>query len=163
MTCTGHENPAFDDLFAVGSASGRVDLIRLEETRVTRSNVLSSGPVVTLPVHNSRSCNALASCNLDLNYLTVGLDKVRGDSTLIICDIQSATPSLSLSPSFILDEDAVSNTTPGRPQPRIARANVIGHRTDGRVLQQHAPTEIVSALAFLPQSTCLLLAGILAQ
>ncbi|KAG1751269.1 uncharacterized protein EDB91DRAFT_1234726 [Suillus paluster] len=116
-------DPAFDDLFAVGSASGRVDLIRLEATRVARNNVLSSGPVVTLPVRNSRSCNALAFCNTDPNYLAVGLDKVRGDST---------------------------------------RADV-GHRTDGRVLQQHAPTEIVSALAFLPQSTHILLAGISAR
>ncbi|KAG2365391.1 hypothetical protein BDR07DRAFT_1398968 [Suillus spraguei] len=154
-------DPAFDDLFAVGSASGRVDLIRLEATKVARNNVLSSGPVVTLPVRNTRSCNALAFCNADPNYLAVGLDKVRGDSSLIIWDIQSATPLLSPSkpPNFNLTEDTVE----ARPQPRIARAEVGHHRADGRVLQQHAPTEIVSALAFLPQSTHILLAGISAR
>ncbi|KAG2154425.1 uncharacterized protein EDB93DRAFT_1223264 [Suillus bovinus] len=154
-------DPAFDDLFAVGSASGRVDLIRLEATKVARNNVLSSGPVVTLPVRNTRSCNALAFCNADPNYLAVGLDKVRGDSSLIIWDIQSATPLLSLSKPTTsnITEDAVE----ARPQPRIARAEVGHHRTDGRVLQQHAPTEVVSALAFLPQSTHMLLAGISAR
>ncbi|KAG1854355.1 hypothetical protein C8R48DRAFT_721684 [Suillus tomentosus] len=155
-------DPAFDDLFAVGSASGRVDLIRLEATKVARNNILSSGPVVTLPVRNTRSCNALAFCNADPNYLAVGLDKVRGDSSLIIWDIQSATPLLSPSspPNLNLTEDSVLEA---RPQPRIARAEVGHHRTDGRVLQQHAPTEVVSALAFLPQSTHMLLAGISAR
>ncbi|OAX33040.1 hypothetical protein K503DRAFT_786787 [Rhizopogon vinicolor AM-OR11-026] len=143
-------DPAFGDLFAVGSASWRVDLIRLGVTRVARNNVLSSVPVVTLPVCNS---------SVDPNYLAVGLDKVCGGSSLIIWDVQSATPSLSLSPSSTL----VSNAAPGHPQPRIARADVIGHCTGGRVLQQHAPTEIVSALAFLPQSVHLLLAGISAR
>jgi len=110
-------------------------------------------------VRNSRSCNALAFCNVDSNYLAVGLDKVRGDSSLIIWDIQSATLSLSLSKLSTLDEDAIAR----RPQPQIARADPVGHRTDQRVLQQHAPTEVVSALAFLPQSTHLLLAGISAR
>jgi len=112
-------------------------------------------------VRNTRSCNALAFCNADPNYLAVGLDKVRGDSSLIIWDIQSATPLLSpsKSPHFNLTEDIVE----ARPQPRIARAEVGHHRADGRVLQQHAPTEIVSALAFLPQSTHMLLAGISAR
>ncbi|KAG2039713.1 hypothetical protein BDR03DRAFT_1036078 [Suillus americanus] len=154
-------DPAFDDLFAVGTASGRVDLIRLEATKVARNNVLSSGPVVTLPVRNTRSCNALAFCNADPNYLAVGLDKVRGDSSLIIWDIQSATPLLS--PSKPTNFDLSGNTVEARPQPRIARAEVGHHRADGRVLQQHAPTEIVSALAFLPQSTHMLLAGISAR
>ncbi|KAG1812241.1 uncharacterized protein BJ212DRAFT_1448295 [Suillus subaureus] len=154
-------DPAFDDLFAVGTASGRVDLIRLEATKVARNNVLSSGPVVTLPVRNTRSCNALAFCNADPNYLAVGLDKVRGDSSLIIWDIQSATPLLS--PSKPTNLNLTEDTLEARPQPRIARAEVGHHRADGRVLQQHAPTEIVSALAFLPQSTHMLLAGVSAR
>jgi hypothetical protein len=114
---------------------------------------------VTLPVRNSRSCNTLAFCNVDPNYLAVGLDKVRGDSSLIIWDIQTATPSLSVSKSTPSDEEVVAE----RPLPRIARADVVGHRTDPRVLQQHALTEVVSAVAFLPQSTHLLLAGISAR
>jgi hypothetical protein len=114
-------------------------------------------------VRNSRSCNALAFCNVDPNYLAVGLDKVRGDSSFIIWDIQSATPSLPLSKSSTLEKDAIAM----RPQPQIARANVVCHCTNRRVLasvlQQYVPTDIVSTLSFLPRSTHLLLAGISAR
>ncbi|KAH7928941.1 hypothetical protein BV22DRAFT_1030156 [Leucogyrophana mollusca] len=149
---------SFDDLVAIGLANGRVDLMRLEATKSARNNVLSSGPVVSLPVRNSRSCNALAFCNVDPNYLAVGLDKVRGDSSLVIWDIHSTTPVFSPKKTTSAADDSVL----ARPQPSIARAD-IGPRTDGRVLQQHAPTEVVSALAFLPQSTHFLLAGISAR
>ncbi|KIK80016.1 hypothetical protein PAXRUDRAFT_833780 [Paxillus rubicundulus Ve08.2h10] len=148
---------AFDDLFAIGLASGRVDLLRLEATKVARNGVLSSGPVVSLTTRNSRSCNALAFCQVDPNYLAVGLDKVRGDPSLTIWDVQSCIPTLSLSKTGSFDE---ANVT--RPQPHVAKAD-IGPRTDPRVLQQHASTEVVSALSFLPQSTHLLLAGISAR
>lgn len=147
-------SPAVDDLFAVGLVSGRVELIRLEATRVARNNVLSSGPVAALPVRNSRSCNTLAFCQADPNYLAVGLDKVRGDPSLIIWDVQSCVSTLLPSKVGLPSNDAVVT----RPQPRIAKADV-GPRADSRMLQQYAPTEVVSALSFLPQSTCLLLAG----
>lgn len=111
-----------------------------------------------LPVRNSRSCNAVAFCQVDPNYLAVGLDKVRGDPSLIIWDIQSCLPASSFSKATMSESDTV---TP-RPQPRIPRADV-GPRTDARILQQHAPTEVVSALSFLSQSTHLLLAGISAR
>lgn len=145
-------------MIAVGLSTGRVDLLRLEATKLTRNNVLSSGPSISLPTRNSRSCNALAFCDIDPSYLAVGMDKVRGDSSLIIWDIQSALPALSMpqKSTTVLDED--SSLSP-RPNPRIPRADV-GPRTDSRVLQQHAPTEIVSALSFLPNSTHLLLASI---
>lgn len=121
--------------------------------------MLSSGPIVSLPVRNSRSCNALAFCQADPNYLAVGLDKVRGDSSLVIWDIQSASPTLSMGPraTAIADEDSFLSSA--RPHPRIPRGDV-SSRTDSRVLQQHAPTEIVSAVSFIPNSTNLLLAGI---
>lgn len=147
-------DPAFDDLFAVGLVTGRVELIRLEATRLARNNVLSSGPVAALPVRNSRSCNTLAFCQADPNYLAVGLDKVRGDPSLVIWDVQSCVSTLLPSKVGLPSNDAVV----ARPQPRIAKADV-GPRADSRMLQQHAPTEVVSALSFLPQSTCLLLAG----
>jgi len=142
---------------AVGLSNGRVDLLRLEATRHARNNVLSSGPSVSLPTRNSRACNALAFCDADPTYLAVGMDKVRGDSSLIIWDIHSVSPALSIPPkaTAVVDEDSLLS----RPHPRIPRADV-GSRTDSRVLQQHAPTEIVSALSFLPNSTHLLLAGI---
>lgn len=127
--------------------------MRIEATRHARNNVLSSDPIVSLPVRNSRSCNSLAFCATDPNYLAVGLDKVRGDSSLIIWDIHTASPSLSISPHLS------NNASHLRPQPYIHRAEA-GPRTDHRILQQHAPTEIVSSLSFLPQSTHLLVAGI---
>lgn len=108
-------------------------------------------------MRNSRSCNALAFCEADPNYLAVGLDKVRGDSSLTIWDVQSCIPTLSLTSSTPLDETSVT-----RPHPRISRADV-GPRADPRILQQHAQTEVVSALSFMPQSTHLLLAGISAR
>src|ERR1700691_1566832 len=145
-------------MIAVGLSTGRVDLLRVEATKHARNNVLSSGPSVSLPARNSRSCNTLAFCDTDPNYLAVGMDKVRGDSSLVIWDIYSASPALSMPPksTTMADEDSLLSA---RPHPRIPRADV-GPRTDSRVLQQHAPTEIVSALRFLPNSTHLLLAGI---
>lgn len=134
-----------------------MDLIRLAASKYARStNVLSNGPTVSLPVRNSRACNALAFCTADPNYLAVGLDKVRGDCSLVIWDINTTSPALSMSPS----SSEIKVAPPAsRPRPIIPRADV-GPRADTRILQQHAPTEIVSSLAFLPQSTNLLLAGI---
>ena len=108
-------------------------------------------------MRNSRSCNALAFCEADPNYLAVGLDKVRGDSSLTIWDVHSCIPTLSVTNNTPSDEASVT-----RPHPRVARTDV-GPRADPRVLQQHAQTEVVSALSFLPQSTHLLLAGISAR
>lgn len=143
---------------AVGHTTGKVDLIRLEAGKqVQQKNILFSGPSVTLPVRNSRSCNALAFSDADPNYLAVGLDKVRGASSLIIWDISTLTSSLTLpitSPNNPIPPDP-------RPQPQIPRLdNQATSRIEHQVLQRHAPTEVVSSLAFLPSSTHLLLAGI---
>lgn len=143
----------------MGFAGGKVDLLRLETTKSAKSQGLSSGPSVTLPVRNSRSCNALAFCSVDPNYLAVGLDKVRGDSSLVVWDIVTATPALSVkSPSQLTFNVAPPGSLP-RPHPVIARGEV-APRTDPRVLQQLASAEIVSSVSFLPKSTALLLAGI---
>jgi len=141
----------------VGLSTGKVDLIRLEAAKQARQhNILSSGPTVSLPIRNSRACNALAFCIPDPNYLAVGLDKIRNDSSLIIWDISSNREDLAIrthgEQHVRLDPLPLS-----RPQPHIPR---LDHRADGRLLQQHAPTEVVSSLAFLPQSTYLLLAGL---
>ncbi|KAJ7595018.1 hypothetical protein C8J56DRAFT_928212 [Mycena floridula] len=145
-------DPSLDDLVAVGHTTGTVDLIRLEASKATRPNsgVLSSGPRVSLTVRNSRACNALAFSSADPNYLAVGLDKVRGDCSLVIWDIQTALPTLSVNP--------ITSSSLPRPQPQIPRGD-IGPR-DSRILQQHAPADTVSALAFVQKSTHLLLAGI---
>ena len=143
---------------AVGLTTGKVDLIRLEAGKqAQQKNILSSGPSVTLPIRNSRSCNALAFSEADPNYLAVGLDKVRGASSLIIWDINTFTSSLTLS---ITAPNNVASPSP-RPQPQIPKLDhQATSRMDQYILQRHAPTEVVSSLAFLPSSTHLLLAGI---
>ncbi len=145
----------FDDLIAVGYSTGRLDLIRLEASKHARqSNLLSTGPSVSLPLRNYRSCNALSFCPADPNYLAVGLDKVRGDCSVVVWDIESTMPSMM----FPLDKfDAT--TTVSRPQPSLPHAE-LGPKVDRRIVQQHAPTEVVSALTFLPHCTNLVLASI---
>lgn len=153
-------DPGFEDLLAVGVVSGRVDLIRLEESRQARqSKVLSSNTKVSLNVRHTRACNALAFCTPDPNYLAVGLDKVRSDPSLIIWDISSARQDLAIKGLHTDGETRVMAVPPmpSRPQPQIPR---IGNPADPRILQPHAPTEAVSSLAFLPNSTHVLLAGI---
>ncbi|KAF7424357.1 hypothetical protein PC9H_009664 [Pleurotus ostreatus] len=146
----------YDDLFAVGLTTGRVDLIRLEASKSARqANLLTSGPTVSLPVRNSRSCNVVTFCATDPNYLAVGLDKVRGEPSLVVWDISAASSTFaqaSPNPNF------TSNVQP-RPNPQLPRAE-LGSRIDHRIVQQHASTEVVSSLSFIPKSTHLLLAGI---
>lgn len=151
-----------DDLFAIGHSTGRVDLIRLEASRFARQgNILSSGPVVSLPVRTSRACNALAFCVTDPNFLAVGLDKVRNDSSLIIWDINSTYPTLSIgSFSRTSVDDTVTTLDLESSVAKIPRVDTGIRGIDGRVIQQHAPADSVSPLCFLPQSPHLLLAGI---
>ncbi|THH28339.1 hypothetical protein EUX98_g5852 [Antrodiella citrinella] len=146
---------AYDDLVAVGYTNGKVDLTRLEATASATSLVLSSGPSVSLPVRNSRACHALAFCPSDSNYLAVGLDKVRGDSSLVIWDISGTIPTLSVK----VDSPQVAPLTSTRPQPLIPRMDA-GGRTDQRILQQHAAAEVVSTVSWAPKSTNVLFAGI---
>lgn len=142
----------------MGLSTGKVDLMRLEATKHTRDGVLSSGPSVSLPARSSRACNALSFSRTDPNYLAVGLEKARGDSSLVIWDISSSKPKLSFNdPStFGAGHDTLE---PMRPLPLVQRGD-FGSKTDGRILQTHAPTEIVSSLSFAPDSHYLLWAGI---
>lgn len=112
---------------------------------------------MSLPVRNSRTCNSVAFCTANPNYLAAGLDKVRGDCSLLIWDITSAVPLLSLEPTGS-SQDSVSSAT--RTQASIPRSSETHSRHDPRILQQYAPQEIVSCLTFLPKSTNLLLAGV---
>ncbi|TFK74207.1 hypothetical protein BDN72DRAFT_813031 [Pluteus cervinus] len=152
-------DPLYDDLIAVGTGTGKVDLIRLESTKYNRQhNVLPSGHTVSLPVLKSRACNALAFSTGNSNYLAVGLEKVRGESSLVIWDVNAPTPLLSVPPSSS-SHAHIDTHVSLPPKPVIPRAEV-GPRVDGHILQQHAPTEAVNALAFLPESTHLLFAGL---
>lgn len=112
-------------------------------------NAIRSPSVVTLPVRTSRTCNTLAFSYLDPNYLAVGLDKVRGDPSLVIWDIE--TVSSGLSTSSAPHQGAFS-----RPQPLLPRSV----RGDKSTIQQWAHAEVVTSLAFLPNTTSLLVAGV---
>ncbi|KAF7782973.1 hypothetical protein Agabi119p4_2349 [Agaricus bisporus var. burnettii] len=147
-----------DDLLAVGVNSGRVDLIRLEAAKQMRGDKLTSGPTISLSVRNSRTCNTVAFCDQDTNLLAAGLDKVRGDYSLLIWDITSAIPLLSFDPTSP-SQDLASTVTP-RVQPSIPRMIGDNPRHDPRLLQHHASQEIVSCLTFLPKSVNLVLAGV---
>ncbi|KAF7331667.1 zinc-ribbon-16 domain-containing protein [Mycena kentingensis (nom. inval.)] len=153
-------DPAFDDLVAVGLSNGRIDLLRLDAARHTRrteggSSVLSrSGPIVSLTARTQRACLALDFCPVDSNYLLVGLDKVRNDSSLVVYDIISARSKLSL--SFLPEDD--DYVLPTRPGPTIPRFDIT-QRADQRTVQHHASSEQVSAVAYASNTNHLLLAG----
>ena len=132
--------------------------MRLEATKHTRDGVLSGGPSASLPVRSSRACNALSFSHADPNYLAIGLEKLRGDCSLVIWDISSLKPTLSFNNATMYGgEDSGLEST--RPQPLIQRGD-FGPKTDERILQMHAPAEIVSSLAFAPDTHYLLWAGI---
>ncbi|KAF8530402.1 hypothetical protein BU17DRAFT_36281 [Hysterangium stoloniferum] len=138
-------HPLDTDLVAVGNSLGKVDLMRFSASHPPNS--IRSSIVTPLPVRTSRACNALAFSHFDPNYLAVGLDKVRGDPSLVIWDIESA-----LSKS---GENVIKSSFP-RPQPPLPRSG----KFDNHVLQQWLHNEVVTSLAFLPQTTSLLIAGV---
>ncbi|PCH35953.1 hypothetical protein WOLCODRAFT_126455 [Wolfiporia cocos MD-104 SS10] len=160
MKCfTWSPDPILTDLVAVGLSTGKVDLIRLEATKFSRNQVLPSGLSNSLPAsRNSRACNALAFSSVEPNYLAVGLDKVRGDPSLIIWDIHTLKPSRTLDTSAAVGP-AVSQRARSTSQARIPRAD-FSTKINENILQQHAPAEMVSAVAFLPASPTSLLAGL---
>lgn len=132
--------------------------MRLEATKHARDGILSSGPSVSLQARSSRACNALSFSRADPNYLAVGLEKVRGDCSLVIWDISASKPTLSFNNASTFGTGNES-LEPTRPLPLIQRGD-FGPKTDGQTLQMHAPTEIVSSLAFAPDAHYLLWAGI---
>ncbi|KZT65334.1 hypothetical protein DAEQUDRAFT_747081 [Daedalea quercina L-15889] len=158
MKCFAWSSDAsLDDLIAVGHGSGKVDLMRLEASKHSRERVLSSGPTVVLPVRNSRACNSLAFSAVDPNFLAVGLDKVRGDHSVVVWDLHTAIPVLSVQadiPKTSVHHAASSSRSNNQSQRDITPKN------GPRIFQQHAPAEMVSSVAFLPSSSSLLLAGI---
>lgn len=153
-------DPTFDDLVAVGLNTGKVELMRLEGTKSALARSPSqrtswTPSTVSLSMKNSRSCNSLAFCTADPNYLAVGLDKVRGDFSLVVWDIVSATPSLQIkssAPNHGYSDGSTQLTfsipPPPRPEPIIPRGEMVS-KVDPRILQQHAPTEVVSSVAYL--------------
>ncbi|KZT04227.1 WD40 repeat-like protein [Laetiporus sulphureus 93-53] len=148
-------DPTFDDLVAIGMGSGKVDLMRLEATRYSKDHIYSSGRIESLPARSSRSCNALAFSAADPNYLAVGLDKVRNDSSLVIWDLHTVTPLLSLDSSVEAQATSTSRIDPHTMNPRAD----ISSRADQRMIQMQAYQDTVTSIVFLPSSPTQLLAG----
>jgi len=90
--------------------------------------------------------------------LIAGLDKVRGDSSLLIWDITTAIPLLALDPPPSQDVALSTNS----PRLRVSTHQMIEHNplNDTPIVQHYAPQEIVSCLTFLPNTAHLVLAGI---
>jgi hypothetical protein len=161
MKCFAWSPHPVDDLFAIGLSTGKVELIRLEAKDAHRTNALSSSkPITSLPQRNSRACNTLAFCANDLKSLAVGLDKVRGDCSLVIWDINAALPVTALKTPITTGTVGPVPALRTQSAPRIPRIDLGGRGADPRLLQQHCPAEIVSAMSFLPDSSSLLLAGL---
>lgn len=121
--------------------------------RFESSKHAHNSAAVSLPARNTRACNVVAFSPADPNYLAVGLDKVRNDPSLVIWDIHTTLPALSL-------HSSPHSESSGRPLPHLPRGDAPRAGADTRVLQQHASAEVVSTLAWLPDNSHLLVAGI---
>ncbi|VDB83247.1 unnamed protein product [Peniophora sp. CBMAI 1063] len=177
-----------DDLLAVGLTSGRVELLRLESSRRGTDHIAARGPHAHLAPKSSRACTSLAFCPAAPNLLAVGLDKVRSDASLVLWDIASTTPALGVSFANNTGGDTRISAPPPSPvrssaplPPPISRKPSAASstntpsapfalprhdsftpstRADTRILQTHAPTETVHALAWLPGSPHILAAAL---
>jgi len=133
--------------------------MRLEATKQTRDGVLSNGPSVSLliPPRSSRVCNTLSFSRTDPNYLAVGLEKVRGECSLVIWDINSMKQTLSFgnTSTFRAGHGSLESA---RPLPLIKRGD-LGSKADEHILQTHAHSEVVSSVSFAPDTHYLLWAG----
>ncbi|KAI0041298.1 hypothetical protein FA95DRAFT_1526764 [Auriscalpium vulgare] len=164
-------DPTINDLLAIGLSSGRVDLLRLESTRFGRDHIMGRGPHVSLPSKASRAAISLAFCPVSPQYLASGFEKTRNDASLIIWDVHTATPSLSVhtpTPSTSSSSHIVAPPPsparpiiplppPSRPHHPLPRTDV-GTRSDPRILQAHAPGDSVHSVTWMPQSAQLIAA-----
>lgn len=113
------------------------------------ANTVRSPLLVTLPVRTSRACNTIAFSQFDPNYLAVGLDKVRGDPSLVIWDVEVAASSLI--------------KTAGQPQKSFLRPQPLlpqSAKNDKYIWQHWSHNEVVTSVAFLPHASNLLVAGV---
>lgn len=165
-------HPLDTDLIAVGTTQGKVELLRFSITHPP--NTLRSPAVSSLSTRSSRTCNALVFSSYDPNYLAVGLDKVRGEPSLVIWDIET-TSSKVFNPKLTggRGDDALvplqnppSEFTPKtmlftRSDPLLP-SNIPPNipRYDRNIIQQWLHTETVTSLSFMPHTTDLIVAGV---
>ena len=163
-------DPAIDDLVAVGFASGRVDLLRLESTRHIHEHTTSRSSHAPLSPKVPRPCVSLAFCGVTPRYLAVGLERLRNDPSLMIWDVHSQIPTHVSTPSASSPTHIVAPPpSPARPLTKLPPSPrsqhplprmELGSRVDQRLLQTHSQNESVHSLTWLPQSNHLLVAGL---
>ncbi|GJJ06539.1 hypothetical protein Clacol_000731 [Clathrus columnatus] len=172
-------HPLDTDLIAVGTTLGKVELLRFSITHPP--NTLRSPSVTSLPVRTSRACNTLVFSSRDPNYLAVGLDKVRGEPSLVIWDVESASSkvfnvktgdggvrggentsaqvqSVPNSFSATFGSTSTSTSTPYTRLDPLLPSNT--PRNDKYMIQHWLHTETVTSLSFMPHTTDLLIAGV---
>ncbi|KJZ78939.1 hypothetical protein HIM_01712 [Hirsutella minnesotensis 3608] len=92
-------SPANPELLAVGTSSGIVNLLRIDN---------NSNDYVEMGLKMARTCQAVAFNTTGL--LAVGLDRVRMDQSLHVWDVNRLSSSLSQSPRFPSDKSKLVET-----------------------------------------------------
>lgn len=120
-----------------------MDLCQLGADKFSTSNTATGSITTVLPVRTNRSCNALSFSSTKSNLLAVGLDKIRGDSSLIIWDVNQASGSGSWT---------TGSLNAGRSSAQV--------KSDRLAVQRYATGENINSVAFLPNSADLLIAAV---
>ncbi|KAH7107973.1 hypothetical protein BKA62DRAFT_680564 [Auriculariales sp. MPI-PUGE-AT-0066] len=146
-----------DDLVAVGTDVGRVDLLRLSLSAATASGighaVFPSAPVASFVPKGSanasqRACHAIAFSEQDHSLMACGMERAKSSPGLVLWDIESAAPILGFET---------------RPLPSLNSAMPrfsLQKTGDARIIQPLGMAEGVSSLSFLAGSSRLLAAAV---
>eukprot|EP01114_Cavostelium_apophysatum_P012662 TRINITY_DN288_c0_g1_i6.p1 TRINITY_DN288_c0_g1~~TRINITY_DN288_c0_g1_i6.p1 ORF type:complete len:932 (+),score=212.05 TRINITY_DN288_c0_g1_i6:136-2931(+) len=130
---------ADQNLIAVGLQSGKVQLTSLTNNRITKEFV---------PKH-TRSCNAVAWNPVFKNQLAVGLDKVRGDCSTLVWDVNQTGSSMPDSHGHSMQTtDNSFNIAPMEVPDTIVKP-----------FADFSNSEATTALAWLPSSPHCLVTG----
>lgn len=105
-------SPSIPGLFAVGTATGVVNLLRIDD---------SSNAYLELNLKMSRACQAVAFSTA--GKLAVGLDRVRSDNCLYIWDVNRLSGMDSASSGFPADVPAFDEPTE-RLEPSVSVSSV---------------------------------------
>jgi len=134
-----------NDLVAVGLATGRTLLLRLNESNsIPLSQSSPSVTSISLNVRIARPCTTL--CFAPGNLLAVGLEKAR-DHGLLVYDIETSARQFEKQVS----SHHYSSPSPGRPA--FNRSQTITPANEVRPLISLGSNESVSAAAFLHSGT----------
>ncbi|KZS98492.1 hypothetical protein SISNIDRAFT_448741 [Sistotremastrum niveocremeum HHB9708] len=136
------------DIIAVGTST-KVELMRLRSDALVK-NSLQSPSSIGLPVRTQRACNSLSFCSASPNLLAAGLDKVRGEPSLLIWDVEAMSTVLSIATESLDNLDSHAHSQRHNPS----------SKPEARLVNSTAATDNVTATTFLSHSTNLLAAGV---